>query len=433
MKKYMGLLVMLATVASCSSEGLNSSDFVAGDTFTDSNIRVLLIDSLAVETSTMKFDSIITSNSSRMLIGQYTDPVFGTVRSSSYVELLPNNYTINTDAVYDSIVFLLKYDDYYYNDTLQSNTIHIRELTESLKPSNGSYLYNTSSIDHGDTDLGSLTYYPRPLGSDSLQIRLNDDFGTAMFERLENKSITNIDEFKDYFKGLLFQPDEVDNGSVIGFLLASSVMRLYSSVYEEKEKVQYHIDFTINTSSSPVPFFNQIIAIDPIEALNGLTNGKIDLCSSETSGQSYIQSGIGIATKVKVPHLKSVFDIKGKGTLLNAFLKIKPIEGTYDNRLKLRDTLSVFEVDRNNTLIEQLSGVGAVLNRTGEEYNDIYYELPLTGYIEKMLLEEGESGQALILFPDSYNSTVDRFVLTGDDNSGYRTTLELIYAIYDED
>ncbi|UII74798.1 DUF4270 domain-containing protein [Flagellimonas sp. HMM57] len=437
MLRIIGVLgILLLVLLACSEDNLNS-DFVAGEAFTDSNIRVLLVDTLTVETSTMKFDSIITATTTRMLIGKYTDSVFGTVQSSSYAELLPSTYTIDTEAEYDSIVFYLKYDEYYYNDTLQTNGIHIKELTEQMKPEDDENFYNSSTIAYADEDLGYIDFSPRPLQTDSIEIKLNDDFGIALFEGLQDKTLTNSDEFTEYLKGVAFIPDETNNGSVLGFLLESSIMRLYFSISEENDQEQYFTDFSVNTFDSPLPFFNQITAENPNDYLASLTDQEINLSSSESENQSYIQSGIGIATRIQFPHIKSIYDIPGQGTILDAVLKIKPTEGAYNDELILRDNLSVYIVDQNNDLTGQLlvastSPVVAVLNTDGQEFNDIYYEISLGSYIEELLRAERDTDEALILLPDDYNTTVDRFVLNGNTSPDYQTTLELTYAVYDE-
>lgn len=398
------------------------------------------MDTLTVETTTMRFDSINTSQSSRILLGKYVDPIFGKVECSSYFEVLPSNYSIDAESEYDSIALYLKYDKYYYNDTLQNNTVHIKQLKKELKPYDGSAFYNNSSAEYFEDDIGTLTYRPRPMKSDSLEIILNDSIGKGLFDRLQDKSISNSNEFKEYFKGIVLQPDEDDDGSVIGFSLASgaSFIRLYFGISEESERVQDYIDFNINSTSSPVPFFNRIITEEPNEYLRSLTDKEINLSSSDSENRSFIQSGIGIATRIQFPHIKSVYDINGRGTLLGAVLKIKPAVGTYNEQLILRDTLSMYIVDRNNNLTEQLLtgggvSVRAILNRDNQEFNDIYYEIPLSSYIEKLLLTDRITDEAIILLPNNYNATIDRFVLNGNDQPKYKTILELTYAIYDED
>lgn len=430
--------LLMVFFLSCSEETLNDSDFLAGETFTDSDIRILKLDTMTVVSSTMKFDSINTSDASRMLVGKYTDPVFGKVRTSSFLQFLPTDYSIDPEAVYDNIAIFLKYDDYYYNDTLQSNTIHFRELTEVLQPNDGINFYNTSTIDFATEDLGVLSYNPRPLESDSLEIKLSDDLGLALFDNLQQNVLTNDDEFINFFKGMTLQPNESDDGSIIGFSLASSVMRLYYTVSEENGQVHEYTDFFINTFSSPVPFFNQIVAEEPIEYLQGFTDTESHLNSIYPDNLSYIQSGIGITSRIQFPNIKSIYDIQGQGTLLNALLKITPEKGSYTDDLDLKDTLSVFVVDRNNELSSQLfsasgSTVYAILNRDNQEFNEIYYEIPLTNYIEGLLTTDYENDEALILLPDDYNATVDRVILKGEKGSDNGTSLELTYAIYDED
>lgn len=429
MKTILGIACTLLLFASCTDDSLNESDFEAGEIFTDSNIRVLQIDTLTARISTMKFDSIITSQGSRMLIGEYGDPAFGHVRSSSFIELIPSSYTIDSDAVYDSILFVLRYDNYYYNDTLSQNTIHIKALNERLNPADDSDFYNNSIISFIEEDLGTVSFDPRPLGTDSLNVRISDTLGFELFENLQDKNLTNYDEFINYFYGLTLQPDGNDNGTVLGFSLASG-MRLYYSIPGETESVQYFTDFTINTSSSPIPFFNRITTTEPNAYLSSLTDNEISLYSEDADNQSFIQSGIGVTTRIEFPYIKSVYDIQGQGTLLDATLRIKPKETSYNDALILRDTLSVYIVDQNNDLTGETTMM-AILNRDDQEFNNIFYEIPISSYLEELLVTDLEATEALILLPYDYNATVDRFILDIDPgNQGAQ--LELIYAIYDE-
>ncbi|MFI8605759.1 DUF4270 family protein [Cellulophaga baltica] len=432
-------IVLLGLLGSCSDD-LNDSDFLAGDLFTDSNIRVVLIDTLTVNAATVKFDSIITSTSDRALIGQYTDPVFGTVRSGTYAGLLPNSYTIDTEAEFDSIVLFLKYDSYYYNDTTNTNTIHIKRLTENFDPDENNAFYNTSSVAYDDTDLGTLSYTPRPQSSDSLEIKLSDDLGLEFFENLQSKIITNTAEFTNEFKGIALLPGTDDNGSVIGFSKATTdfYLRLYYSTAGETDRDQSYTDIILNTSDTPNPFFNAISATDPVDYLQTLTNGELSLSSDDSDDKTFIQSGTGIATKLELPYLKTVNNVGGQGTLLKAVLKITPVLGSYTDFLFLEDYMSVYLVDKNNDITSQLyntdaSTVTASLNTDNQEYNDIYYEIDLTAYIESILTTDLNSDQSLLLIPEDFSNTVDRFILNGTLNSSTKTKLELTYAVYDEE
>ena len=423
-------------VHSCSDDIYNDSEFVAGETFTDSNIRLILIDTLTVNTSTMKFDSLVTSESTRILTGKYIDEVFGTITASSYMQFLPETYTIDSEAVFDSLVMVLGYDNYYYNDTLQKNTLHIKKITENLNPESDDYFYNTSSISYDEADLGFYEYTPRPLAGDSITIKLVDDFGTDVFSQLQEKNIINSDEYRDYFKGIGIIPDETDNGSIIGFSKSSenTYLRLYYSTDTEYESEQDYLDVQINAATTPIPFFNRITAEDPITPLQTLTDSKVNLASSDSDNKSYIQSGLGIAMRVQFPSILSLYDIPGSGTILDGTLKIKPVAQSYNDNLKLRDTLAVYVVDQNNELTKTLSSTSyAILNRDNQEFNDIYYEISLSYYLEELQLRDRDLDDALILLPVDYNSSVDRFIMSGNGNGENETILELTYGIYDED
>lgn len=434
MKNIFRLIYLLTVLVSCSEDNLDS-EFLAGSAFTDSNIKVILIDTLTIETSTMKFDSINTSTSNRILVGKYTDTVFGNVKTASYFRFIPSSYSIDSDAVFDSLVLHLNYDSYYYNDTLQTNTINVKQLSENIKPnSNDDTFYNTDSLNYGEQNIGSISFLPRPLEADTLEIKIIDSLGLLIFDKLQTKTITTSDEFLDFFKGVSLQAGENDNGSILGFSRNStaSYMRLYYSIAEEDENVQYNTDFSIDLSSSPTPFFNQITSTEPIDSLATLTDNEINLNSALNEHKSYIQSGIGIATRIQFPTIKSIYNISGDGTILEANLTIKPQLGSYDDKLMLQDSLSLYLVDQNND-ISSSSSIVAILNKDNEEYNDIYYEIPLTTYINNLLETDLETQEAIILLPNNYNSSVDRSVLNSSTSIDYQSVLEITYAIYDED
>jgi len=442
MKHILSLTSLIILITSCSDDALNTSDFVAGEVFTNSNSRVIQIDTMTIEMSTIKFDSIITSNTERLLIGTYEDAIFGKVSSSSYMGVLPSSYTIDNDAKFDSIAFYIKYDEYYYNDTLQTNTIHLKKLENNFKTGSGDddNFYNTSNVKYAEEDLGLLSYLPRPFSSDSIEIKINDDYGKDLFDDIQQKIITNNEEFIDKYKGVAFVPDSTDNGSIVGFGTAdsSAYMRLYFSVAEADDIEQSYIDFTLNDSNTPTPLFNKIEAVAPIEYLKTLTSSDVTLNSSESDNQTYIQSGLGIATKINFPYLKSITNINGKGTLLNAVLKIKPLKASYNNHVMLKDDIAVYTVNKNNELLSQLydngSGeVNGLLTYESEEFNELYYEIPLTSYVENIITTEANNTEALLLIPSDYTTTVNRFILNGSNSStATKTILELTYAIYDE-
>lgn len=435
--KWPILLAMMITAISCSEATVDDADFNAGDSFTNNKIRVIAIDTMTVDFSTMKFDSLATSNYSRVLVGKYSDPTFGEVTATSFMELKPDNYLIGDEVEYDSIQLFMHYDSYYYGDTLKLNTINVRALNEEVKPRNNSeYFYNTSSLDYSDEVLGSITFYPRPIEGDTLKISLSDAYGREIFDALQQDDITSLDAFTHRYKGITIQPDSLNNGSILGFssATADTFIRLFYSEQGEFEREKYTKDFYLNGTKLPVPFFNRIIAEDPADGIKEIQGQRYSLPAEETNGKSFIQAGTGIATRITIPHLKSLFDIPGKGTILEANLQLYPFSEQYS----LQDTLYAYRVDQNNdiqellTLTDGSTNLGKLVN-SSEEFNQRYYSFSLTSYLEDLINTERETNEALIFLPPEYINSVDRLILDASGTNYYHTKLNLIYAIYDED
>ena len=133
MLKFLWMLFFAIAIISCGTD-TDAGEFVVGSDYLAVNNKVVLIDTMTVEMSTVNFDSLVTSSQNRMLIGNYDDPIFGKVKSTTYFQLLPSSYSLNTgtgsdtDAtnyVLDSISMILKYDNYYYGDTTKVQTFDI--------------------------------------------------------------------------------------------------------------------------------------------------------------------------------------------------------------------------------------------------------------------------------------------------------------------
>ena len=147
-------------------------------------------------------------------------------------------------------------------------------------------------------------------------------------------------------------------------------------------------------------------------------------------------SGTGFATKVTFPNIKTLFDIPGTGTLLSAQLQLEPLKESITDVTPLRDSLSIAVIDVNNIIIEEIrTGAGlvqGVLVDENEEFRTTRYEIPVGLFLDQKLNESPETENALVIFNESYNETVNRLVLQGEDAQDFRARIILTYAIYDE-
>ncbi|NRD23545.1 DUF4270 family protein [Winogradskyella litoriviva] len=425
--KLVFTLVVAIVVISCSTD--SEENLLAGEDFTSTNIRVLSVDTFSVKFSTMKFDSIATSISSRLMIGKYTDDDMGIVNSSSYFSFNSTSYSIDNDAVLDSVGLVLGYDTYYYNDTTQVATLNIHKLTEKMSSDDDTF-YNTSTTAYETTPLITKSYIPTP-NKDSIYVTLPYTFGEELFNDIRDNNITDDESLYQKLKGFTIIPGTDDNGSVIGFSPSSedTYIRFYYTIPDELYTDEYTYDFSIDT------YYNHTETDVTGLPLESIIDQEYNLDSSDSNGICYNQSGTGYVTKIEFPTIKNIYDIGREGTILDAVLYIEPNTGSHSDIQPLNESLLLYTIDQNNDLASQISNssdvVTATLSTDDSEFNVITYEVPVIDFIDKKLNESPETEDALILIPSDYNSEINKIIFNDTEKSNYNTRLVITYAIYE--
>ncbi|MBW1294111.1 DUF4270 family protein [Aquimarina litoralis] len=438
MKKLMGILISIFCTLACSDQEGDIPTLEVGQDFTDSNVRIISIDTFSVELSTFKFDSINTSNSNRLLLGQYHDDVFGIIRASNYFELTPSDYSLPDDAELDSIAMILGYDRYFYSDTTRICQVNIHVLTDDVIPEDDVF-YNTSVLPFESIPIVSRSYSPKPFKEDSLHVSLPRDFGQNIFDKIKDGDIEDDEELRRNFKGFSLQPGENDNASIVGFSKnqENTYLRFFYTVPGEFGDDEETFDLFIDPATISPTSFNNIKSNVSNTFLDSLVDQEINASSDDTNNRSYIQAGVGYVTRIQFPSIHKIYDIPGTGTILNATLQIKPPPQTFDDLLPIRDSLSVDIADQNNDLVDRLfngrGNVFATINQENVEFNEVIYEIPIGFYLEQELEEAPLVDNSLVLFSQDFNQTVDRILLEGESSSDFKARLILTYAIYDEE
>ena len=438
--KYIWFLFLFITLfTSCQTDNLEG-DFVVGSDYLSINNKVLLIDTLTVEVSTINFDSLVTSNQSRILIGNYTDPILGKVKSESYFELIPDSYNLGSSSdtetinyVFDSIAMILKYDRYYYGDTTKVQTINIHQLTQKVKSNiDDDSFYNNSALSYNSISIGSRTFYPKPIGKDSVNIQMDATFGKNLFDKLKNNEFTSSDEFNDYFKGIVIKPSTENSSNVVGFTTAC-VMRLYFKQANSNSEVTYTKDFTIADVSKQ---FNNISLDKTGTILQNLPGSRNKLSSELTNNSAFIQSGTGVACRVDFPFIKQLKYISEKGVIVDAELIIKPIKNSASALYPIKDSLQVYECDHLNRISKILTNSDgsqklAKLNTTPDEFNEnIGYKINIGSFLHQEMTKIYGAKSSLILTFPNIAKGVNRIVLGNQKNAENKLQLKIYYISY---
>ena len=430
------------TIISCGTD-TDAGEFVVGSDYLAVNNKVILIDTVTVDMSTINFDSLVTSGQSRILIGNYDDPIYGKVKSNSYFQLSSNSYTLNssgsdTDApnyVFDSISMILKYDNYYYGDTAKVQTFDIHRLTQKVKPNtDDKSFYNNSTLSYSEESLGTISYKPRPTEKDSINIKMSDEFGAALFQKLKKKEITGLDSFTEYLKGLVLVPSTGNASNVIGFNISESKVRMYYSKYmADTEETPYILDFSILDASKQ---FNSISLDKAGTIIQNLPVSSSKLSSLLTNNQGFIQSGTGVACRIDFPNLKQLKYIADKGAIVDAQLILKPVNNTYSKEYPLADSLQVHVADNLNRISSSLvnsagTTVYGILNKKADEFNEnVGYSVSVGSFLQKELLKQSDSKSSLIFTLPRISKTVNRIVLGDQKHLNNKIQLKIYYISY---
>jgi len=443
MYKFLFLIFSGLLIISCDSD-VDAGEFVVGADYLALKNKVISIDTLTLDVSTVKLDSLVTSSESRILVGNYDDPLFGKVKSDSYFQVSTDYYNLysknsDTDAtgyVFDSIAMIMRYDEYYFADTTKVQTLNIHRILKNFKPNvNDNSFYNNSSLSYDETSLGTITYRPKPIGKDSINIKLDNEFGKELFNKFKNNEIADSAEFTEYLKGFVIKSSSATSSSVIGFN-TSSVLRLYYSKgtgNTEESEDNYKMDFTIADVSKQ---FNAVSSDRLGTFIQDLPLSKIALPSVYTGNKGFIQSGTGIACRVDFPNIKQFKYLSEKGAIVDAKLIMKPVKNSYSVMFPLPEKLSVYVVDNLNrikTTLTNASGetVTADLYKDTDEFNEnTAYEISLGAFLQKEMLKESDSKSGLLFTLPTLSKVVDRVVLSDQASKENKMKLQIYYITY---
>lgn len=294
--------------------------------------------------SVLSLEGAITDNlnaPTRLLVGEYQDPVVGSIKAIGFTEYLPPSSTlIDGSSVYDSIVLHLNLDLYTYGlnaERTEKFTIH-RITGDTLTYYNLNRYYSDSFFEYDPVELGEAEFVINPdsikklLGLPAAQrdtlvarSRLSDTFGQELFLLAlsdANSEYTNLANFRTRMKGFAFVPSE--SNSIIGYDPLSQFSKLTMHYHtlddlgEVKDTLELNFGFNVRS-------FHNITATLTGEWA-GITqpNQGID----PASGLRYVQSGTPHISRIDLNDFYTNFiDTLSTNVLINtAFITIESVQ-----------------------------------------------------------------------------------------------------------
>jgi len=446
------LLISLFIFSSCQKSDSIALDISPGDTINSS-----LIDTVSVNTYTVRDDSVYTTSLSQHPFGYFTDPVLGTTESNLAFTLgLPSEgFSFGKEAQLDSAVLVLKYGDEFYGDSLSSAyAINVHQLSEKYINSTGYYSnrkWNYNTAPAGGKVVNRFAW------NDSIRVRqiidgaadtllkipphiripMNRNFIESNFINADTSNFKTSAAFRNFFKGLYLTIDKSRStgaGGIIFFDLATASSSKLEVYYRNKNSSGNPdtnvVSFSITNSGAAANIVHKYEGY-PVES-------KLNKLSDEV----YVQALGGLKTKINIPHLEKLKAL-GNIAINKAELEVSVVGGS-DSPFKPAKRLVMYRTDiagqrqplpqSGLDMALHPSVIGAVYNSTKK-----CYVFSIGSYVQSIL-----SGRLkpfdLYIAPIDYTAgtsdynittsatTAMRSVLGGKNNSQYKMRINIYYT-----
>ncbi len=396
----------------------NNTESDIGSSFFKSHAGAVTTDTLTVQVQTVYLDSVATNGSGIILLGAHEDSLSGNKKASSYMQLgAPEDQSIETTAIYDSLCFVLKPNQYAIGDTTKTFSFSVYPLQELIDPyENQTSLYNTSSFSSDATAIGEWSGRIYPTRTNKISVRLSDNFGLQLFSAIVNHSerLSTDDLFSLHFlKGILLKGK--NNKAIFGFSAneSSAFMRLYYHQKGDAKTVAY-TDFKLTNSNLQFNHIDNDLSGTPFAALNS----KNKTINAKTSnGISIMQPLSNLAIRLDFPHLQNLLHLSPYVKIVGGTILIYPESSTYSAANPLPSDLALCKITDYYTVLDSLtnsSGVAYGNLVTDYGYKESYYSYLLTNYITNEINKTNNNNKTKLLLvtpSPAYNTTFQQIVV----------------------
>lgn len=395
-------------VVSCTDEASE----IGSNFFEGGSLNMAAVDTLSVKVSTVKFDSMITGNLSRYLLGYHEDADLGKITATPFFQMGIPIAPLSIDKLYTTYTrseMLLIQDGYSVYDTTALVTFSVHKVTQEITRGTD-YFYNTANFKYDETPLGTVTFRPRPNAKDTVKITLTDDLGRAIvdFAQSSAKQVSTADEFINYFDGFVLVP-ATNSAAIVGFSTTAYMRVYYTDKSQTPSKEKY-----LTLSSGEYSQFNNMKSDVSDTKLAALTQRRWPLSSTETDNKAYIQSGVGLGMRISIPYLRSILLDNPNITVVNAQLEFSPTRDNDDDgiNVKLPTQMALSAVDYQNTIVNTYATEPFLIE---DVYlgRDTHYVVDITTYVNAQLATEEFNDNGILFTPydATFRGTFDRLYI----------------------
>ncbi|MFA7139672.1 MAG: DUF4270 domain-containing protein [Proteiniphilum sp.] len=371
------------------------------------------IDTMHLQARTVQLDSLF-AKTKYPVLGEYVDPVFGSVKSEYMGEFyLPESTGFKPGSTIDSVRVVVSYSS-MMGDSLAPMELSVYELNRSLKGTRNYTHINPENFADMTTLLGKAvftgknkTYRTETYTSGyttqtykvydirvKLPLTLGERFLTE-YNKPGHGQMTDADRFREFFPGLYFTTS-FGNSTILNV----SFTTLYVHYHYTHEKGSSTGQDTIRTDAMRLYVTPEVTQINTIRSSN-------QSLLEENDTHTYVKSPAGVVTEIIFPFTEIHKELKSKAlnranfslyampdAMENPMVKIAPpdylllinrdsLEGFFEGR-KLRDNVTSFLSNKFDptTYSYDFNNISMLINyynrKMGDTpYDPVYYLIPV--------------------------------------------------------
>ncbi|MEA5128897.1 MAG: DUF4270 domain-containing protein [Proteiniphilum sp.] len=411
--RFLYRVIIIAIVALSAASCNENLDQIGFTIQPDQDRLAIGIDTLKLQARTIQVDSIF-SKTQYPVLGEYTDPVFGSIKSEYIGEFyFSEGAGFYDGAIIDSVRVQLAYTT-MMGDSLSPMGLSVYEVTKSLQGiSNYSHIDPTEYADMS-APLGTQTFTGKnstyrtetssSTGTSYTVYEINVMLPNALGEKFLSEykkdghgQLVNVDEFRKFFPGLYFTTT-FGKSTILNISLTSLLVH-----YNYLDKGGSSIgEDTTRTSTMALHITPEVTQINHIQ-------NKSEQLLEENSDYAYVKSPAGVITEITFPLSEMKEKLKSQALNLanftiyampdpdeNSMVKLSPpnylllvnkdsLAGFFENR-KLRDNVTSFLSSGfdTSTYSYQFGNISTMINHYNEklgegsgEFDLVYYLIPV--------------------------------------------------------
>ncbi len=422
MKKITSLVLISISVLifSCETKTGIGYNILPEEDKLDYNI----IDTSSIEVYTLLMDTLASDKTSTLMLGVYTDPIFGTSKSSFVCQFGLSEHPLFTDEhIIDSAVLSIPLDTlnlkhYGNSENIQHLTVYMigNDLVKDT-----TYYGNYDSpyvISSSDTIIGQKDIVSKNIPDSIISIKLTQEFANKIASL--KSDVISADNYKKFLKGIYVKAESIGNDGAIIKLKVNSDFNI--KVYAHNGANEYIYKTSANMSS------NIRFNIFEHDYSSQSFYSQIGNESSPQDSVAYIQSMGGLRTKIKMPFITDLKEL-GDIVIYRAELVVKtaPDYLSFENTYPAIDAMTLIGYSPENeyySLREFISG-GRYLG-VGYNKDNGTYKFDIAGYIRD-IIDGNIENNGLYLFTQFGNNKNSRAIITTGNHSN-RMKLYISYA-----